>query len=383
MKYNIVIITDNQKGACVRAQAEELRRQNKLIVDAPYISHILNALPNFVSILNSQRQVVFVNRALEVFLGLDPQSDLPDVRMGEALDCRFAWADENGCGESEHCSMCGANQAVRSALKNKSCSKDCTLRVKSKGGLASLNFLVIAEPLRVAGALFVLFTAVDMEGQRRKRCLENVFFREVLTLSSSIRGIAQSLNELAPEGLDSITETLYLASDNLVDEIETQRDLLAAEAGELKVTPKNMRTLWFLQKVREKYDMSLAADGKGLEVDPESVDEPFCSDPLIFKRAFMNLIKNALENTPVGGTTQMGCRDVGEKLEFWVKNQAEIPWDVQLQVFNRFFSTKSNNSGSGTYSSQLLVENYLQGEIDFSSGPNVGTEFRVRLPRSI
>jgi sensor histidine kinase regulating citrate/malate metabolism len=55
--------------------------------------------------------------------------------------------------------------------------------------------------------------------------------------------------------------------------------------------------------------------------------------------------------------------------------------DIKLQVFQRSFSTKGKNRGTGTYESKLLVSRYLKGEISFTSNKD-GTTFQIRLPLS-
>jgi sensor histidine kinase regulating citrate/malate metabolism len=53
--------------------------------------------------------------------------------------------------------------------------------------------------------------------------------------------------------------------------------------------------------------------------------------------------------------------------------------EVQLQLFQRSFSTKGNNRGLGTYSMKLLGEQYLNGRVDFESSTQTGTTFSVEL----
>jgi len=60
-----------------------------------------------------------------------------------------------------------------------------------------------------------------------------------------------------------------------------------------------------------------------------------------------------------------------------------MPRNVQLQVFNRSFSTKGQGRGIGTYSIRLLVTRYLRGTVDFTSSKEQGTTFRARLPLEI
>jgi signal transduction histidine kinase len=58
-----------------------------------------------------------------------------------------------------------------------------------------------------------------------------------------------------------------------------------------------------------------------------------------------------------------------------------MPADVQLQVFQRSFSTKAaSGRGVGSYSVRLLTESYLGGRVSFVSEPGLGTTFTVELP---
>ena len=53
--------------------------------------------------------------------------------------------------------------------------------------------------------------------------------------------------------------------------------------------------------------------------------------------------------------------------------------DVQLQLFQRSFSTKGESRGIGTYSIKLLIENYLKGKVSFVSNKTVGTVISIEL----
>ena len=92
------------------------------------------------------------------------------------------------------------------------------------------------------------------------------------------------------------------------------------------------------------------------------------------------MVKNALEASEPGQTVTLGCNVIGDDVEFWVHNVAAMPEEVQLQVFQRAFSTKGAGRGSGTYSMRLLSQRYLQGDVSFMSSEDEGTTFRVRCP---
>jgi hypothetical protein len=92
------------------------------------------------------------------------------------------------------------------------------------------------------------------------------------------------------------------------------------------------------------------------------------------------MIKNALEAIPQGQTVTLQCQEQGDDVVFSVNNPGVMPRDVQRQVFQRSFSTKSKSGrGIGTHSIKLLGERYLGGEVGFTSDPSDGTTFSIRL----
>lgn len=76
----------------------------------------------------------------------------------------------------------------------------------------------------------------------------------------------------------------------------------------------------------------------------------------------------------------MRCGLAGERVWFEVHNDSFIPREIQLQVFQRSFSTKGEGRGLGTYSIKLLTERYLNGSVEFESSIESGTTFRVVYP---
>ena len=93
------------------------------------------------------------------------------------------------------------------------------------------------------------------------------------------------------------------------------------------------------------------------------------------------MVKNALEASKAGDTVTLGCQLAAGGVEFWVHNPTFIPRNVQLQVFQRSFSTKATDRGLGTYSMKLLSERYLKGRISFTSSPAGGTVFTASYPK--
>jgi signal transduction histidine kinase len=102
---------------------------------------------------------------------------------------------------------------------------------------------------------------------------------------------------------------------------------------------------------------------------------------------FANLLSNALEAMPTGGTLEVGAEVVngGQKVQLWVRDTGRgIPDYLQGEVFRPYFSTKKDKGlshGLGLWWAKLYLEG-LGGSIGFQSQSGVGSKFVVKLPVS-
>ena len=105
------------------------------------------------------------------------------------------------------------------------------------------------------------------------------------------------------------------------------------------------------------------------------------TDVRLLARVLSNMLRNALEATDAGGVVTVRCQKRDGRVRFEVNNQAVMPKNVQMQVFQRSFSTKAAiGRGVGTHSMKLLGERYLHGTVGFSSQAAEGTTFWIELP---
>jgi len=116
-----------------------------------------------------------------------------------------------------------------------------------------------------------------------------------------------------------------------------------------------------------------------LHLDPKA--HPAWADPDQVKQIVLNLVLNAIEASPDGGTVTLevsaGPR---EQVRFEVRDLgAGIPADQIESIFNPFFTTKEQGTGLGlALVHQMVVEH--GGEIVVESEVGQGTTFRVTLP---
>ncbi len=360
-----------------RAAPEAIRAQTRALAGKPVGAWALDAVPDIFLVVNAQRQIVFANRALADLLGTDDRARLCGQRPGEALGCVHAFESPGGCGTTEFCSTCGAVHAILTSLAGEPAQQEC--RITLRGG-GSLDLRVWAAPLPHDGLMYAIFAAKDISHEKRRQALERIFFHDILNTAGGVHGLAELIRDASVQELDELKEDIFALSDRLIDEIKAQRELSAAENNELAVHPQLINALSLLREVEALYRSHDAARGRRLRIDPGAQELVFYSDDTLLRRVIGNMVKNALEASLPGEAVTLDCRLRDHEVTFRVHNPACMPRDVQLQVFQRSFSTKGAGRGLGTYSMQLLTERYLRGHISFTSSPEGGTTFTACYP---
>lgn len=363
-----------------RETAEELQRKAELLQNIPLLTDALDAIPNMVVLLTATRQIAAANRA---FLGLLQMSlgEVVSKRPGEAVGCIRAAQGPDGCGTSRHCATCGAVQAIlHCQQRDERAVRDCRILVQTPGGVEPMDLRVTASPFEAGGTRFVLTTVEDISQSKRLGVLQRAFFHDALNTAGCIQGYSQYLSEESSTNPE-ICLRLGQLSDQLIETIQAQRDLMIAEAGELKTQPVPLRVTAILEELRSQYAIHPVAVGRPIVLrTPANLS--VTADRQLLMRVLGNMVKNALEAIEPGACVTVGCQDEGSHVAFWVHNPSVMSTDVQLQVFQRSFSTKGESGrGLGTYSMKLLGERYLGGKVSFTSRELEGTTFTFALPK--
>ncbi len=361
-----------------RASRSTLDIQAQQFFDAPLLRHIFDSVPDIVLILNQQRQIVFANSALLKATGRPALDSLLGQRPGEALGCTHAFETEGGCGTTEFCQTCGAVKAILSSLRGKETIQECHI-IQQDG--EALDLQVWSTPLTLAGQRFSIFAIKDISHEKRRQALERVFFHDLLNVATALRGYVSLLDMVTTEeDLNTMKKSIAELCEQLVEEINAQRELVAAENNELTPHLEFIDSLLFLTELVEIYRSHTVAKERHFHIDSQAQSILFQTDATLLRRVIGNMVKNALEAIEPGQVVTLGCRQVDEAVELWVHNPGTIPHEVQLQIFQRSFSTKGAGRGLGTYSMHLLSHRYLKGQVTFSSNPENGTTFKGRYP---
>jgi PAS domain S-box-containing protein len=107
------------------------------------------------------------------------------------------------------------------------------------------------------------------------------------------------------------------------------------------------------------------------------------ADPNKLKQVFINLIMNAAQAMPDGGTLTVATAEVaGGEVEARIADSGPgIPPEVRERIFEPFFSTKKEGEGTGLglYICRNIVAEH-EGRLLVESAPGQGATFRVVLP---
>jgi len=363
-----------------KADPAEVERQHKMIAGAPLIYEMMDGMINFSLILNRQRQAVFVNKALKRFLSEHGITEIIGQRWGNLAGCAHAEETAGGCGTTESCRHCGAALAQAQALGGREAGTECRIMSKKLGD--DLDLSICAKPFCYEGEQFILMSLTDISSEKRREVLERLFFHDILNTAGGVQGLIGLMSEADSAELKTYVPAAAMASDRMVDQIISQKDLSMAERGDLQVKISDLGAAEFLEEVVRLFKAHEVAKNKVIKVAADCGDVRIVTDKVLLSRVIGNLLKNALEAESPGAQVTLSCQKTPEGAAFLVHNPAQMPENSRVQVFQRSFSTKGAGRGLGTYSIRLLTEKYLKGKVSFTTGPE-GTTFRAEYPASL
>lgn len=375
-------MTDKNNGSINelknRLSIEELNFQKRSFLGNNLFTEILDSTPDYIVVLNQQRQIVYSNQAFKKLLTKVNDDSFYGKRPGEVLNCQRAFVNPEGCGTTEFCTTCGALKVILSSLKGEEDIQEC--RIIQKETNEALDLRVWAKPLNIDGQVYSVFTFVDISHEKRRLALERFFFHDVLNTANGLKSYVSLLNE---SSFEEIKEMEPIASElvfRLLEEIKAQRDLMLAENQELAINLQSCNSKKIINDLINLYKNQSISEGKEIEVDNDFKSIEFISDEILISRVLSNMLKNALESITVGKIIKIGCNLFNNKIQFFIHNPGFIPMNIQYQIFQRSFSTKGLGRGLGTYSMKLITERYLKGKIYFNSSEESGTTFFAEYP---
>ena len=107
---------------------------------------------------------------------------------------------------------------------------------------------------------------------------------------------------------------------------------------------------------------------------------PIQFDPVQIKQVLVNLVKNAMQATPRGGTITLSTGANSEAVWLCVRDTGSgIPSERLNRIFEPFYTTKEKGTGLGLLIVQRIIRDH-GGRIEVESAVGKGTAFKLWLP---
>ncbi|MBN2654881.1 MAG: hybrid sensor histidine kinase/response regulator [Nitrospirae bacterium] len=121
---------------------------------------------------------------------------------------------------------------------------------------------------------------------------------------------------------------------------------------------------------------------KGVDLDVSLSKEPLRINAQsgLLRVAFFQLLRNAVEASPTGGSVTLNTLSRGDSVEVSVSDSGRgIPADDLDLIFDPFYTTKKEHFGMGLSLVKQIVKEHM-GSLSVESMPGTGTVFVMKFP---
>ena len=201
-----------------------------------------------------------------------------------------------------------------------------------------------------------------MELERLKENVNQIMRHD---LKSPLNGIIAIPGLLLEDGnltseQRTMLEALEEGSRRMLRMVNNSLDLFKMERGTFKFNPEPVDVLKVLRSaIKELGPLRRAGDvGIELGVSGAGLERPLLvrAEEDLLHSVFANLMTNALEASPPGGTVFIGVEANGRGI-VRIRNGGAVPTEIRSQFFQKFKTYgKKRGTGLGTYSAKLLAD---------------------------
>jgi two-component system, NtrC family, nitrogen regulation sensor histidine kinase NtrY len=208
--------------------------------------------------------------------------------------------------------------------------------------------------------------------------LKNPLFPLQLTVENLVRARQQS-----PQQFE---EVFRESSRTLLAEISNLKAIISRFSEFSKMPHPELQTVAvndLLRAVAQLFQAQLQAPGREPITCRLDLDEslaPIAADPELLHRALSNLVLNAMDAMPNGGTlTLRSRRDDGTVTIEVADTGSGLTREECERIFTPYYTSKQHGTGLGLAIVQSVVSDH-GGRISVRSEPGQGTTFVIELP---
>ncbi len=210
--------------------------------------------------------------------------------------------------------------------------------------------------------------------------LKNPLFPLQLTIENLTRARQQS-----PEQFD---EVFRESTTTLLAELSNLKEIIGRFSDFSKLPQPHFQSVdvnELLRRALKIFDAQFTAAGRPqitVRTDFDAALPPIAADPELLHRALSNLILNALDAMPDGGTLTLRTRLAESRVLIELADTGSgLTKDECERLFTPYYTSKQHGTGLGLAIVQSVVTDH-KGSIAVESAPGHGTTFRIELPVS-
>ncbi len=209
--------------------------------------------------------------------------------------------------------------------------------------------------------------------------LKNPLFPLQITVENLVRS-----RERDPAQFDEVfqesTRTLLAELANLKAIIGRFSDFAKMPAPQLQRVDVNDVVRNALKVFEARFAAANGGAPIGVETDLDPALQPIDADPDLLHRALQNLVLNAMDAMPSGGTLALRTRQHNGSALIEVSDSGTgLTKEECDRLFTPYYTTKQHGTGLGLALVQSVVSDH-HGKISVTSEPGRGTTFRIELP---
>ncbi len=360
---------------CVARLRRQAKEESEVYRSKRQLQAIFDGITDGLIIVDRDFKIVAVNKAEAAFLGKKPQ----DV-VGK--DCFHVY-----CRGDVACEQCPAHQTFATGKPTLITRLETSVGYHRRG-VDVYTFPVNNDKGETIQAIQYIKDVTDrVKLQKQLREVEQLtgIGRMAASVAHEIRnpliavgGFARQLHEELDAGdpkreytgiiLEEVTRLEQILREQLTLERHLQPVLRPVDVNQILKDVRKLLSHGILSsQIRLIGDL---ADGLPITM----------GDANQLKQAFLNIITNAIQSMPDGGTLKISSAQRGQTIVVRVDDSGPgIPGDVMNKLFVPFFTTRQTGSGLGLAVTRRIVENH-GGEIEVMSEVGEGTTFEISLP---
>ncbi|WP_241674900.1 ATP-binding protein [Paenibacillus luteus] len=349
----------------LRRAFEENRRMKE------HLESFINHTSDAIHLNDLDGKIIQVNRAFELLFGYEEE---------EATGLVYPILPDTHRAEMRH--------MLNQLLLGKALPAQETMCVTKTGELIPVS--VTISPIRDSDGTIRAFASISRDMRSRNKMEELLRRSEKLTTVGQLAaGVAHEIrNPLTTlRGFLQLQQESKKLTLSHVTLMLSELDRINLIVGEFLILAKPQATRFVAKDVRNVLqDVIALMNSEALLHNIEfriSFTEEAClisCEENQLKQVFINLLKNAIEAMPSGGTIHIYITYKRDYISITITDEGVgIPDEMIPKIGDPFFTGKETGTGLGIMVSQRIINSH-RGTLDIKSQVNVGTTVHLQLP---